>query len=46
VYGYLLPRCGSIADAEDRTAETFMAVRSSRRGRIAARSRPHYGTSI
>jgi RNA polymerase sigma-70 factor (ECF subfamily) len=33
VYGYLLPRCGSVADAEDLTAETFMAV-------VAALQRP------
>ena len=26
MYGYLLPRCGSVADAEDLTAETFMAA--------------------
>jgi RNA polymerase sigma-70 factor (ECF subfamily) len=26
VYGYLVPRCGSVADAEDLTAETFMAA--------------------
>jgi RNA polymerase sigma-70 factor, ECF subfamily len=26
VYGYLLPRCGSTAVAEDLTAETFMAA--------------------
>jgi len=26
VYGYLLPRCGSVTDAEDLTAETFMAA--------------------
>jgi RNA polymerase sigma-70 factor (ECF subfamily) len=26
VYGYLLPRCGSVAVAEDITAETFMAA--------------------
>jgi hypothetical protein len=26
VYGYLLPRCGSTALAEDLTAETFMAA--------------------
>ena len=26
VYGYLLPRCGSVALAEDLTAETFMAA--------------------
>jgi len=26
VYGYLLPRCGSVAVAEDLTAETFMAA--------------------
>ena len=32
VYGYLLPRCGSVAVAEDLTAETFMAaVAASRR---------------
>jgi RNA polymerase sigma-70 factor, ECF subfamily len=33
VYGYLLPRCGSVADAEDLTAETFMAA-------VAALNRP------
>lgn len=33
VYGYLLPRCGSVALAEDLTAETFMAaVAAVRRG--------------
>jgi RNA polymerase sigma-70 factor (ECF subfamily) len=33
VYGYLLPRCGSAAVAEDLTAETFMAaVAAARRG--------------
>ena len=26
VYGYLLPRCGSVATAEDLTSETFMAA--------------------
>jgi RNA polymerase sigma-70 factor, ECF subfamily len=26
VYGYLLPRCGSVAVAEDLTVETFMAA--------------------
>lgn len=26
MYGYLLPRCGSVADAEDLTAETFTAA--------------------
>jgi RNA polymerase sigma-70 factor, ECF subfamily len=26
VYGYLLPRCGSVAAAEDITAETFLAA--------------------
>src|SRR5579859_3570700 len=32
VYGYLLPRCGSAAVAEDLTAETFVAaVEASRR---------------
>jgi RNA polymerase sigma-70 factor (ECF subfamily) len=32
VYGYLLPRCGSVVVAEDLTAETFMAaVAASRR---------------
>jgi RNA polymerase sigma-70 factor (ECF subfamily) len=35
VYGYLLPRCGSVALAEDLTAETFMAaVAAVRRGRL------------
>jgi RNA polymerase sigma-70 factor (ECF subfamily) len=33
VYGYVLPRCGSVADAEDLTAETFMAA-------VAALARP------
>ncbi len=33
VYGYLLPRCGNVADAEDLTAETFMAA-------VAALQRP------
>jgi RNA polymerase sigma-70 factor (ECF subfamily) len=34
VYGYLLPRCGSAAVAEDLTAETFMAaVAASRQGK-------------
>ena len=33
MYGYLLPRCGSVADAEDLTAETFMAA-------VAALRRP------
>ena len=33
MYGYLLPRCGSVADAEDLTAETFMAA-------VAALQRP------
>ena len=34
VYGYLLPRCGSAAVAEDLTAETFMAaVAATRQGR-------------
>jgi RNA polymerase sigma-70 factor, ECF subfamily len=33
VYGYLLPRCGSAAVAEDLTAETFMAA-------VAATRRP------
>ena len=32
VYGYLLPRCGSAALAEDLTSETFLAaVDASRR---------------
>jgi RNA polymerase sigma-70 factor (ECF subfamily) len=31
VYGYLLPRCGSAALAEDLTAETFMAALAARR---------------
>jgi RNA polymerase sigma-70 factor (ECF subfamily) len=35
VFGYLLPRCGSTALAEDLTAETFMtAVDSAERGAI------------
>lgn len=35
VYGYLLPRCGSVAVAEDLTAETFMAaVAAVRQGRV------------
>src|SRR3954466_3769036 len=34
VYGYLLPRCGSVTVAEDLTAETFMAaVTASREDR-------------
>jgi RNA polymerase sigma-70 factor, ECF subfamily len=36
VYGYLLPRCGSVAVAEDLTAETFVAaVAAVRRGDVA-----------
>jgi RNA polymerase sigma-70 factor (ECF subfamily) len=35
VYGYLLPRCGSVAVAEDLAAETFMAaVAAVREGRV------------
>ena len=35
VYGYLLPRCGSVALADDLTAETFTAaVAAARRGRV------------
>lgn len=35
VYGYLLPRCGGTALAEDLTAETFMAaVAAIRQGRV------------
>jgi RNA polymerase sigma-70 factor, ECF subfamily len=35
VFGYLLPRCGSVVVAEDLTAETFMAaVAAVRRGRV------------
>ena len=35
MYGYLLPRCGSAAVAEDLTAETFMAaVVAVRRGQV------------
>jgi RNA polymerase sigma-70 factor, ECF subfamily len=33
VYGYLLPRCGSVAVAEDLTAETFMAAVAAFGGR-------------
>ena len=32
VYGYLLPRCGSVALAEDLTAETFTAAVAAVRG--------------
>ena len=36
VYGYLLPRCGSAAVAEDLTAETFMAaITAIRQGTVA-----------
>ena len=36
VYGYLLPRCGSAALAEDLTADTFLAaVAASRQGTLA-----------
>jgi RNA polymerase sigma-70 factor (ECF subfamily) len=36
VYGYLLPRCGSAALAEDLTAETFLAaIAASRQGSLA-----------
>jgi len=36
VYGYLLPRCGSVALAEDLTSETFLAaVSASRQGNLA-----------
>jgi RNA polymerase sigma-70 factor (ECF subfamily) len=31
IYGYLLPRCGSVAVAEDLTAETFLAAVAARR---------------
>ena len=35
VYGYLLPRCGSVVVAEDLTAETFMAaVAATRQGAV------------
>src|SRR5947209_6615274 len=35
VYGYLLPRCGSAATAEDLTAETFLAaVTATRQGSL------------
>lgn len=36
VYGYLLPRCGSAALAEDLTSETFLAaVSASRQGSLS-----------
>ncbi|MGE5286174.1 MAG: RNA polymerase sigma factor, partial [Micromonosporaceae bacterium] len=35
VYGYLLPRCGNAAVAEDLTAETFMAAVDAARRRNA-----------
>jgi RNA polymerase sigma-70 factor (ECF subfamily) len=35
VYGYLLPRCGSVSLAEDLTSETFLAaVRTCRQGSL------------
>jgi RNA polymerase sigma-70 factor, ECF subfamily len=35
IYGYLLPRCGSVMVAEDLTAETFLAaVTASRQGSV------------
>jgi RNA polymerase sigma-70 factor (ECF subfamily) len=35
VFGYLLPRCGGVAQAEDLTAETFMAaVAAVRQGQV------------
>jgi RNA polymerase sigma-70 factor, ECF subfamily len=33
VYGYLLPRCGSVALAEDLTADTFVAAVAAAKGR-------------
>lgn len=39
VYGYLLPRCGSVAAAEDLTAETFVAAVAAVRDGQVARSR-------
>jgi RNA polymerase sigma-70 factor, ECF subfamily len=36
IYGYLLPRCGNAAVAEDLTAETFMAAVAETRQRAAA----------
>ena len=36
VYGYLLPRCGSVAVAEDLTADTFMAaITATRQGTVS-----------
>jgi RNA polymerase sigma-70 factor (ECF subfamily) len=35
VYGYLLPRCGSVVVAEDLTADTFMAAVDAARRRPA-----------
>src|SRR5215470_9657184 len=35
VYGYLLPRCGSTAVAEDLTADTFMAAVAAVRAEAA-----------
>jgi DNA-directed RNA polymerase specialized sigma24 family protein len=35
IYGYVLSRCGSVAVAEDLTAETFMAaVAATKQGRV------------
>jgi RNA polymerase sigma-70 factor, ECF subfamily len=39
VYGYLLPRCGSAAVAEDLTAETFMAAVAATRNPAGAGER-------
>jgi len=36
VYGYLLPRCGSVAVAEDLTAETFLAAVAAVKRRTVA----------
>jgi RNA polymerase sigma-70 factor (ECF subfamily) len=41
VYGYLLPRCGSVSLAEDLTSETFLAaIRACRTGGMAEVSMP------
>ena len=41
VYGYLLPRCGSVTLAEDLTSETFLAAAAS----LRAGATPHVGAA-
>jgi len=46
VYGYLLPRCGSAAVAEDLTAETFMAAVAATRNPGPAGERAAAGLTV